>query len=186
MYLQGHVGVSALILHFLEKKGLRIAFPLALFSSMIPDFIDKPLELLFLLPGRFIGHMILTWLVVIIIGKGIANATRNPDIFTYSYSVALGALLHIVEDFRDPSLLRTIFWPVLGWQLPKQNGRFDFLLGLRDPYYAIFEGIGLILIVYVGMKRGWEKDEFYKMIWIFLAYWALYVSFYAIFVGFSK
>ncbi len=150
---------------------------------MLPDFIDKPLELFFLLPGRFIGHMILTWLIVMGIGKALADRINKPQIFTYSYSLSLGAMLHIIEDFRDPSLLRTVFWPLLGWRLPPQDGRFDFLLGLEDPYYGAFEGIGLALIIYVGMSRGWEKNEFLRMGGILIAYWVLYISFYAIFIG---
>ncbi len=183
MYLQGHIGVSALILHFLEKKGIKIIFPVALFSSMLPDFIDKPLEFLFLLPGRFVGHMILTWLIVVMLGKGIATRMNRPDVFIYSYSLALGAMLHIIEDFRDPILLRTVFWPLFGWSLPSQNGRFDFLLGLKDPYYAVLEGIGLALVFLVGIDRGWEKEEFIKLGGILVAYWILYLSFYAIFIG---
>lgn len=182
MYLLGHLGVTSAIGHIMQTKSNQPHtksnqphtpyLPSLLLGAMLPDIIDKPINVLTKLPGRFIAHIMLIHLIILIITRQtIKNQTRKTKIT----SLELGAIMHILEDYRihDKDWLKTALFPLYGpIQIKPQS--YLFLLGYKDPYNWITETIGLTLLIIIGIKRQWNKKTWNLLLLLIITYITTY------------
>ena len=134
MFIPGHFGISFFIAYMILLLPLYTAI-----GSLIPDLIDKPLNILGILPSsRHIGHTLLgvftCFLFVYLI-------TRNKKI---SFSISFGYLLHLFEDLP---FFVPWFYPFVKYDFP--TGPFSFHYTL---FAFVFDVIGIMLLVYVLKK----------------------------------
>ena len=157
MYLLGHLGITALSGHGMEKilnyknPNLNYPYGLLLIGSMWPDLIDKPIGSLIFSTGRWIAHSVLFILISGIILYFVLKNMQRKLAFIESSIFIWGALMHILLDL--PSIEpQVVFWPVLGIYLPIKawNG---FLFGVFSPYIWLTEIIGLICLIGIGSRH---------------------------------
>lgn len=151
MIFFGHVGltIAFVFLVFLFLKG-KVDYRFVIVGSVLPDMIDKPLGHIILYSvfqnGRIICHTLLFIAVLTLIGIYVEKRYRS----TVVEFLALGALMHLVLD-QMWNIPQTLFWPLLGWEFPKEDlsGYVGFLLDelLHRPDVYVPELIGFIIVV---------------------------------------
>jgi len=125
--LLGHIAVASLAKQtiFQERN-----FLFLLVSSFMPDLIDKPLQMLFELPGRGVGHSLIVFFAVGLIL--VATSTR----LSLPRSVLLAGLCmwfaHLAGDFLEWHILLWPFYKVPMEPYPK----FDLGEKLYQFYIA--------------------------------------------------
>lgn len=105
----GHFAIAGILKQtWFERQNL-------LFLSVVgfgPDFVDKPLNMLFGLSGRCVGHSLLFYLAVILIACCFFYWLNFSSRTLFAGIVMWGT--HIIGDFLAPQVL---FWPFLGeWE----------------------------------------------------------------------
>ena len=109
--------------------------PPLLVGAYLPDLIDKPLNLIFGLPGRGMGHSVILMAVAFYLLIRILPSRRNLLI-----PLAVGAFLHLALDLASPVVL---LWPLLGnWE---QYGTFE-PTGNLSRYYLHFNYPGQLAL----------------------------------------
>jgi hypothetical protein len=131
MIFLGHIGLA---LFFGTLISLSI-IPLII-GAILPDFIDKPFQLLGIFPsGRFIGHTLFMGIVV----TGLSFLIFRKKYI--SISLLFGFLFHLLED--------TLYF--IPWFYPFIN--YDFAKYPFGPVFTplniLFEFIGGLSLVYV-------------------------------------
>ena len=88
----GHLGIALGGAHVLNRAPrLKLNLWVVAFSSWLPDFVDKPLYLLGIGDGRYVGH---TLLFVFLVAAAVCLINK-----VYGLSVLFGAILHLLLDF---------------------------------------------------------------------------------------
>ena len=133
MFPFGHVGFTAFFANLLS---LNIIF--AVIGSQIPDIIDKPLNIIGVLPNsRNIGHTLFMSGLIFISSYVI---TKKKDI---SFSLSFLSLIHLFNLFHGTaSAIR--FYHFIGYTFPHQpfSVKYSFI------WFSI-DLIGLFLLFYV-------------------------------------
>lgn len=109
-------------------------------GAILPDLIDKPVgKVIFestFANGRIIGHTLLFSCLLAL--AGIYLYIKGKD--TRGFAIASGSFLHIFEDqaWERP---QTFFWPLLGWDFPKDS--------------IDYTGLGYLIMM---LKRSFEPE----------------------------
>ena len=104
----GHLTVTSAGRRLLQRRVPSLFVPLGplLLGAYLPDLVDKPLKLVFGLPGRGFGHSL------VVEGVAFALATLVfPRFRAVLGPVALGVAIHLLEDWVEPVILLA---PLLG------------------------------------------------------------------------
>jgi hypothetical protein len=102
----GHVALAGIAKRVRwERESLLFLATAALF----PDFLDKPLNMLFLLPGRGIGHSLVVFLAVATTAWFLA-----PKIKIAQSTIVAGMVLWVTHLAGDLVAWKVLFWPFLG------------------------------------------------------------------------
>ncbi len=137
MFPFGHIGFTAFFANLLS---LNIIF--AIIGSQIPDLIDKPLNMVGILPNaRNIGHTLFTAGLILLISYILTKKK------TFSISLAFGSLMHLFEDI--PYFIPW-FYPFIKYNFPRES--FGITYGL---VWFMFDVAGLILLYHV-YKNNFE------------------------------
>ncbi|MFC1952940.1 metal-dependent hydrolase [Chloroflexota bacterium] len=168
MLLFGHIGITAgavrvsdIIVSTAGSKGShpfswlnrlksrisQVDYRLVMLSSLLPDFIDKPVFLLFggiSISGRGYAHGLLFNLILLIIGLVLTRYGKFGVL-----AVSLSSVIHLILDqiWNNPV---TLFWPLLG---PLSGGETSdwltrIVYGLfNSPEVYIPEIIGLVILL---------------------------------------
>jgi hypothetical protein len=104
----GHLTVTSAGRRLAQQRFPRLFVPLGplLLGAYLPDLVDKPVSILFAVPGRAFGHSLIAEGVVF----GFA-ALALPTWRRVLGPVALGVALHLIEDWVPAVVL---FSPFLG------------------------------------------------------------------------
>jgi hypothetical protein len=180
MLLFGHIGITLGIFfvfsyiapqlkNILDKRYLVI-------GALLPDLIDKPLGLIVFAStisnGRMISHTLLFSITLFIIGLYFYEKRNSIVIIT----LASGSFFHLMEDqmWNTP---QTLFWPLLGWNFPKDNiangvafllmlFKESFTLNLSQSFSLertfIPEIIGMAVVVIFTLN--WLKNKLSKTV----------------------
>lgn len=180
MLLFGHLGITLgifFVLGIFIPQLRNIINPRYLaIGAILPDLLDKPIgEVIFastFANGRIIGHTLLFSLLLFLAGLYIYEKRKDIRVL----SLSAGTFLHIFEDqmISDP---RTFFWPLFGWNFPRDSRDYigvehliemlmksfhiEFLSTHLAEILAIVMGviIGVILVLYWSKKK-FGKEEF--------------------------
>ena len=147
----------ASFLHGLTGPAIHIVFPLglsiliglnpviAVFCGILPDMVDKPLSLLGIGGGRFIGHTLLFGLAVVIL------------FFIWKRKYGFSALLGITSHFvLDLGYFVPWFYPFKQYVFPHERlGIIEYLktyFSLKELGFEIIAGI-LVLGLAIIFRR---------------------------------
>lgn len=137
MIFLGHVGIT---LFFATLLSLAILF--ALLGAVLPDFFDKILFVLGVIPcGRYFGHSIF---FAPFVGLVTYAATKRKD---FTIAIVFGSYFHLLQDAQ-------YFLPLF---IPFMNYNFDCKMPLSggvEPLTVFFEILGLLLIIIVMLYRS--------------------------------
>ncbi len=145
MFIFGHIGITFGVINlFYHVK--RNNYKLVILGSLLPDIIDKNLNLLVFntFSGRFIGHYSFLPLLFFIL----------IYIRTQFAIIGFAIQLHLLEDGIIVFIPESIFWHKFTLCVPQ----------LIIPNTFISEIIGLLLIIYFIIKskltHDWRSFEF--------------------------
>ena len=122
-----HIGLSAFFAII-----LRLNIPIAVFCSILPDLVDKPLAICGIGGGRYVGHTPLFLIVV----TGLFFLWNNE----YGFSALIGLMSHLILDISG-------FIP---WFYPFKDYKFinrTFYVNQWIKYYMNFSQFGKELLV---------------------------------------
>ena len=135
MIFFGHIGITLLFGTLLSLSILAL-----IIGSMIPDIIDKPLQLLGITSsGRFIGHTLFMGLIV----SGISFLILRKKFV--SISLLFGVWFHLLQDAMD---FVPWFYPFVNYTFPVYNFGPKF-----TPFNFIFECLGILSLVYLSQTN---------------------------------
>jgi|GEM_PF-1559473 len=141
MLVFAHVGFAvSLFLAFLyvTKKPIgRFDIRLLFIGAMLPDIIDKPLNMAGLWAGRGVAHTLL-FLVALFM---ITLYFHRPIL-----SFAAGTHILLDEMYLYPKLA---FWPAYGWEIysPPYNAAFYVDILMNNTFVQRTEALGIIVLV---------------------------------------
>ena len=106
MYVFAHVGFTLLTILFLSKTRIikkSIDYRLVVIGSMLPDIIDKPLNLFSISAGRGYAHTLVFFIILYVISRHFGKE-----------EIAYAHLMHLFLDglICSPGVL---FWPFYGY-----------------------------------------------------------------------
>lgn len=153
----GHLTVTYVAAKQLEKVYPFLArTPLLIIGAYLPDLADKPLAIVFGVPGRGIFHSAVV-ISLLFLALVIAFPRRRDAIL----AVGAGALLHILEDLAPPVY---IFWPLLGeWPTVPSVGLLEklsnYYLYFKSPFQFTLELLSYPFFIWMVMKRKWSRQR---------------------------
>ncbi len=151
----GHIAVTTLILYAAGLIRKRRDFILAVFGSVLPDLIDKPLGFIIFHGfgnGRLIAHTLLFNLILLatfLIFRPVLERWLggNPVV------IPLASMLHLVEDrmWGEPAVL---FYPFMGSIPVKPVLTFsqrirNILNAYHNPYIFVSEAAGSVILCFL-------------------------------------
>lgn len=156
MLLFGHVGITVGLVH-VANRGADLRK--AALVSILPDFIDKPLGLLY--PKffgnntRLYGHSLLFSALLLAFFLWRRDKARTPFIL---WAACLG---HLLFDKMWEGNLPSLFWPFLGDFPPLALSAFQrWKVILMDPYTYTGEILGIgVLLFLTAHYQLYRKDE---------------------------
>lgn len=151
MLFLGHIGITAFVSSMVYLSALG-----GILGALLPDVIDKGLFTLGYAPcSRFIAHSIFFFPVAGVIAYII---TRNKK---FALAVALGALLHLLQDMHDDV---PFLYPLKDYAFFATCGQIKIIF---SQYIIITEIMGGVLTLFVF---GFSKRflEFRRTVWKFL------------------
>jgi len=136
--------------YYLKKQRIEMDFYAVLLGSLLPDLIDKPLELL-VQNYRTFGHSLILLLTILFFGAVLYQRSRKIWLLTISF----GVLMHLTLD-QMWLLPRTLFWPLLGhFEYYHNISLWRLIQGvLSKPEFLIFEITAVFLLII--LFRGWK------------------------------
>ena len=151
----GHLTVTYALAAPLAKRypALGNTFPL-LVGAYLPDLLDKPLNLIFDIPGRGPGHSAVLLAVAFYLLIRILPSRRSLLV-----PLAAGAFLHLALDFASPAI---ILWPFLGsWEYYDTFVLTDnlsrYYLHFQSPAQLTLEVISYPFFAYALFRRTPEQ-----------------------------
>ncbi len=134
MFIPGHVGITFFLAYMFSLSPIYAAI-----GVLLPDLIDKPLNIFGLAPAaRYIGHTLLALVLSFVFSYIL---TRNTKI---TLAIVFGYFLHLLEDLP---FFVPWFYPFIDYAFP--IGPFSFRYSV---FTAIFDVIGTLLLVYILAK----------------------------------
>ncbi len=138
MLLLGHIGLTAF-----ASSMLYLPILSGVIGALLPDVVDKGLFTLGFAPcSRFIAHSMFFFPAAGIITYVI---TRNKKI---ALAVALGALLHLVEDMHDGV---PFLYPIKDYAFFNTCGDIKILF---TPYIIATEFIGGVTLIFMSVFKS--------------------------------
>jgi hypothetical protein len=158
----GHIAITTFILYAIRLIKTRRDFTLAVFGSILPDIIDKPLGFIIFHGfgnGRLIAHTLLFNLSLLTL-FAVFRSRFDRLLGGNAILLPLASILHIIEDkvWREPALL---LYPFMG-SIPLKPTislyeRLQRILNsYHNPYIVFSEATGAILLcflIYVYYKK---------------------------------
>lgn len=151
----GH-GALALLL---RKTSLTLSpIPKLLLATYGPDLIDKACMLTLGTPSKWIGHTVLTFIVVALILTWPSARRRHSGCVGMAAAMLWAA--HLILDLTEPVIL---FWPFLGPFPP--NAPYD----LSEGFIAFYSGHGSMAVLvldlacitaaFAALALGWKHRK---------------------------
>ena len=159
MYVLAHIGIALgallLVSYRLGKSESVFDMRLLALGAMLPDFVDKPLNILGFSAGRGYAHSALFLIVLM----ALCVRLNVPEL-------SFGAATHVLLDtmWNAPTVL---FWPLRGLSLPSTHYDVAFYWErvMESGYVQVTEGIGAaILFIVVLTYRLYRKDAISRVI----------------------
>jgi membrane-bound metal-dependent hydrolase YbcI (DUF457 family) len=177
MFPLGHIGISVGIVYLMVVYLLSIKkedspnipfaqdidFRIVIIAAMLPDIIDKLVGMLFFKEefsnGRIFSHSMLIVGIFSICLFIVGKAKLWSHLKTFGYVLALW--LHLVLDrmWLEP---KTLFWPFLGTDFPRDDVEFSdyFTILFTEPAAFLGEIIGgLIIIALIFRHKLYTKSN---------------------------
>jgi hypothetical protein len=153
----GHLGITLGAAHISNRAPrLELKLWVVAFAALLPDLVDKPLYLLGIGEGRYVGH---TLLFVCVVAAVVSLKNKM-----YGLSLLFGAVLHLLFDWGGfvPWLYPFISYDFIIDFDPA--GIYDRLLTLFDiaegvyysPLSLATELIGLLVILGLSCHHFWR------------------------------
>ena len=125
-----------------KRYNIEFSLYFLLFGAYLPDLIDKPLNILFQLPGRGIAHSVIIQALLFI--SLIYLLPKHKKIFI---SVWFGSILHLIQD---TIALTIAFWPIVGSLSDYRRFSFaesfyTYYILVRYPYTLLAEVISFVI-----------------------------------------
>lgn len=152
----GHLGITLGAAHISNRAPrLKLNLWVVAFAALLPDLVDKPLYLLGIGDGRYVGHTLLFVCVV-----AAAFSLKNK---IYGLSLLFGAVLHLLFDWGGLPWLYpfvshdfTIDFDPAGMDA-RLPGVFDIAQGVYySPLILATELIGLLVIFGLLCHHFWR------------------------------
>jgi hypothetical protein len=121
----GHAAVASLSQQFWLR---RVSLPVCLVAAYGPDWVDKPLKLVFGLPGHCIAHSLIGSTLLLLLFWQLCRRLSLPASWPAVAVLFWG--LHLLCDVVGPQVL---FWPFFG-AFPVKDGGIAGLA--RDFYFS--------------------------------------------------
>ncbi|GKU31651.1 metal-dependent hydrolase [Clostridium folliculivorans] len=164
MMFFGHVGITTALVKSIDDNldsfdSIDYRFVLA--GSILPDLIDKPLAVVFLVGHaqsfRFFAHTLIFSVILVIIGIGCYIIKNRNNILM----LGICSLIHTILDLSWV-FPKIYFYPFLGLRFPMDTS-YKFVPNYAKLYfshfsYFIFEVIGIILLYYFLKKAKSYKS----------------------------
>lgn len=153
-----HVGITAGAGHVLNRVShIRLNLGIVAISALLPDLVDKPLALVGIGDGRYIGHTLLFIFV--------AAALLSLKNKFYGLSLLFGGICHLLEDSGG---LVPWFYPFADYNFAVNFdpggsfARLDMLFMILkrvylNPFILGIELLGLAIIV--GLLYNWRRSS---------------------------
>lgn len=112
-------------------------------GSVLPDIIDKPIDLLFFSSGRVFNHTLLLLLLMVIGGIYLRRAYHRKCLLTLSFCY----LMHLILDamWLMPG---TLLWPIYGFNFEK----IDLSPGIWEIWYKLLtENLFTMISEFLGL-----------------------------------
>ena len=164
MFIFGHIGITLGIFYLLSRLSSKNNFweviPYIVIGSLLPDIIDKPLGRIILADsigsGRIFAHTLIFAFLLALAGYYLYSHGK-PKLLI----IAGASFCHVLEDkIWDTS--EVFFWPLLGWEFPKDTisgNFFTYLMIILSRSYDVAftevflsEIIGLLIILLLTSK----------------------------------
>lgn len=186
MYLLGHLGFIFMINHIIESiRDIKLSSKIKLFlgiGAMFPDLIDKSIGSFIFNNGRWIGHSLLFLTSVFLFLILIQSALNIPDYLVRRdiYIFYFASIGHLILDL--PGITKqNVFWPIFGSFPPGTSD--GFLYGIESTRVIIFELVGLVLFLIIGIREKWSRDDWLVLSGIVITYLSTYSIFYVLIIG---
>ena len=138
----GHYANTYVVQNLAKRYNIEFSLYFLIFGAYLPDLIDKPLNMLFQLPGRGIAHSVIIQALLFI-----------PLIYLFpkqrriSISVWFGCILHLIQD---TIALTIAFWPIVGSLSDYRRFSFSesfytYYILVKYPYTLFAEVISFVI-----------------------------------------
>ena len=149
-----HIALPLLIFEIQPiKERYRVNRAALIIGSILPDIIDKVLELLAVGPGKGYAHT----LIFAVISTAIIHFSFKKD-KSKSFPFFIGLIIHFVLDFPCP-----VFYPFFGFEfidIHEDPIKYWWEIPLRFPLVIASEIIGVfILIVIIKDRKLYSLDD---------------------------
>lgn len=153
----GHLGITLGAAHISNRAPrLELNLWVVAFAALLPDLVDKPLYLLGIGEGRYVGH---TLLFVCVVAAAVSLKNKM-----YGLSLLFGAVLHLLFDWGGfvPWLYPFISYDfVIDFDpagiYARLSGLFDIAEGVYySPLSLATELIGLLVILGLACHHFWR------------------------------
>ncbi len=153
MFILGHTGLTAGAIHSLDRRADLRLVPI---FALLPDLVDKPLDIL--APSftngwtRTVGHSLVGWAVFSIAVALVQRRRSWVAILSYGLHLALDRMW-----LRD---MHVLLWPFLGATFDEPWIAEHSFQGLLKPWVFCGEMAGLAVLVLLWVKgRLWDPGS---------------------------
>ena len=161
----GHYANTYVVQNLAKRYNIEFSLYFLLFGAYLPDLIDKPLNILFQLPGRGIAHSVI--IQVLLFLPLLYSFPKYRKIF---FSIWFGCILHLVQDTIALSIA---FWPIVGSLSDYRRFSFaesfyTYYILVKYPYTLFAEVIsfvisgGILLSKWLPERRELAEEKLYK------------------------
>lgn len=161
MVFFGHIGITTVLINKFERvfknKELDVDYRVVIAGSILPDLIDKPIEILLkhyqLISGRLIGHTLAFSMIIVIIGLIRLKKTKKSNILILGACSLIHTILDLMWVFP-----KTYLYPLYGMTFPA------VLDTLYLPHYAklYFSHYSYFALEIVGLGIFYKCKDLYS------------------------
>ena len=161
----GHYANTYVVHNFAKKYNIEFSLYFLLFGAYLPDLIDKPLNILFQLPGRGIAHSVIIQVLLFL-----PLLYSFPKYRKAFFSIWFGCIFHLVQDAIALSIA---FWPIVGSlsdyrRFSISESFYTYYILVKYPYTLFAEVIsfvisgGILLSKWLPERRELAEEKLYK------------------------
>jgi hypothetical protein len=152
----GHIANTYVVQNVAKRYNLEFNLYFLLFGAYLPDLIDKPLNILFQLPGRGIAHSVI--IQALLFSPLIYSLPKYRKTFL---SVWFGCILHLIQDTIALSIA---FWPVVGSLSDYRRFSFGesfytYYILVKYPYTLFAEVISFVIAGGILLSKWLPEDR---------------------------